>query len=54
MADNDVPVHEPVPTHPIAPRLKSGQKKPHVGPHIHAYRLFFSRIFQPELPCLNF
>ncbi|EDR02821.1 acetate--CoA ligase [Laccaria bicolor S238N-H82] len=24
--------------HPVAPRLKSGPKTPHVGPHIHAYR----------------
>ncbi|KAH8102116.1 acetate--CoA ligase [Cristinia sonorae] len=32
------PTQAPVPTHPIAPRLKSGPKTPHVGPHIHAYR----------------
>ena len=24
--------------HPVAPRLKSGHKIPHIGPHIHAYR----------------
>lgn len=26
------------PIHPVAPRLKSGHKKPHVGPHIDDYR----------------
>lgn len=34
---SDAP-QEPVPTHPIAPRLKDGPKTPHVGPHIAAYR----------------
>ncbi|KAL1691266.1 acetate--CoA ligase [Schizophyllum commune] len=30
---------EQVPIHPVAPRLSSkGTKKPHIGPHIHAYR----------------
>jgi hypothetical protein len=29
---------EKIPIHPIAPRLKNGPKKPHIGPHIHAYR----------------
>ena len=29
---------EKVPIHPVAPRLKSGPKKPHVGPDIHGYR----------------
>jgi hypothetical protein len=29
---------EKVPFHPIAPRLQNGPKKPHIGPHIHAYR----------------
>lgn len=29
---------ETIPIHPVAPRLKSGPKKPHVGPHIDDYR----------------
>lgn len=32
---------EQVPIHPVAPRLKEGHKhykKPHVGPHIEAYK----------------
>lgn len=29
---------EPVPIHPIAPRLKNGPKTPHIGPDIHAYK----------------
>lgn len=29
---------EPVPTHPIAPRLKDGPNKPHVGPTIGDYK----------------
>jgi acetyl-CoA synthetase len=29
---------EPVPIHPVAPRLTAGPKKPHVGPDIHAYK----------------
>lgn len=33
MADMDE-----APVHPIAPRLKEGPKKPHVGPHIDDYR----------------
>ncbi|KAJ7936050.1 hypothetical protein B0H13DRAFT_1946937 [Mycena leptocephala] len=37
---NDSP--EPVVTHPVAPRLagggKDGQKEPHVGPDLAAYR----------------
>jgi acetyl-CoA synthetase len=35
MAD---PVAVAVPIHPVAPRLKDGPKKPHVGPHIEAYK----------------
>ncbi|KAF8179847.1 hypothetical protein BJ912DRAFT_981980 [Pholiota molesta] len=27
-----------VPIHPVAPRLKNGPKKPHIGPHIDDYR----------------
>ncbi|KAF8345670.1 hypothetical protein F5887DRAFT_964674 [Amanita rubescens] len=27
-----------IPVHPVAPRLQNGPKKPHVGPHIHAYK----------------
>ncbi|TFK71460.1 acetate--CoA ligase [Pluteus cervinus] len=27
-----------VPLHPIAPRVKSGEKVPHIGPHIDAYK----------------
>jgi len=27
-----------IPIHPIAPRLKSGPKTPHIGPHIDDYR----------------
>ena len=29
---------EQVPIHPVAPRLKAGPKRPHVGPDIEAYR----------------
>jgi len=29
---------EPIPKHPVAPRLASGTKVPHVGPDIHAYK----------------
>lgn len=29
---------EKVPIHPIAPRLKNGLKKPHIGSDIQAYR----------------
>ncbi|TFK31281.1 hypothetical protein BDQ12DRAFT_753468 [Crucibulum laeve] len=28
----------PIPIHPVAPRLAKGLKKPHIGPHIEAYR----------------
>ena len=34
MSDNT----EKAPIHPVAPRLKDGPKKPHVGPDIDAYR----------------
>ena len=33
-----VPTPAPIPKHPVAPRLTDGQKKPHVGPDIAAYR----------------
>lgn len=26
------------PVHPVAPRLRNGHKKPHVGPSIHDYK----------------
>ncbi len=26
-----------IPIHPVAPRLKHGSKKPHIGPHIDDY-----------------
>jgi acetyl-CoA synthetase len=29
---------EPVPIHPVAPRLKDGAKVPHVGPDLSAYQ----------------
>ncbi|KAF8868151.1 hypothetical protein BD779DRAFT_1384880, partial [Infundibulicybe gibba] len=29
---------EVIPIHPVAPRLAKGPKKPHIGPHIDAYR----------------
>lgn len=29
---------EPVPIHPVAPRLKNGPKTPHIAPDIDAYR----------------
>ncbi|KAF9793523.1 acetate--CoA ligase [Thelephora terrestris] len=35
MADSQ---HQSIPTHPIAPRVKEHQKKPHVGPDILGYR----------------
>ena len=34
---------EPVPIHPVAPRLKDGQKKPHVGPTINDYKALHSQ-----------
>ncbi|KAF9815222.1 hypothetical protein IEO21_04739 [Rhodonia placenta] len=40
--------HEPVPTHPIAPRLKNGLKQPHIGPDIHAYRAFHEQTLGHE------
>ena len=38
MAEVPNPKPQPVPTHPIAPRVKDHVKKPHVGPDIQAYR----------------
>ena len=35
MADSQ---HTNIPTHPIASRVQSHQKKPHVGPDIQTYR----------------
>lgn len=29
---------QPVPTHPVAPRVKNGAKTPHIGPDIDAYK----------------
>ncbi|KAJ8462925.1 hypothetical protein ONZ45_g17763 [Pleurotus djamor] len=29
---------EVVPIHPVAPRILKGRKRPHVGPHYHAYK----------------
>jgi hypothetical protein len=29
---------EPIPKHPVAPRLASGHKVPHIGPDISAYK----------------
>ena len=29
---------QPVPTHPIAPRVKNGEKTPHIGPDLDAYK----------------
>jgi len=29
---------EKVPIYPVAPRLRNGPKKPHIGPNIDAYR----------------
>lgn len=29
---------ERIEAHPIAPRVRDGPKKPHVGPDIHAYK----------------
>lgn len=35
--------HLSVPTHPIAPRIKDHQKKPHVGPDFEAYRTLYEK-----------
>lgn len=29
---------EVIPIHPVASRILKGRKKPHVGPHYHAYK----------------
>ncbi|TFY75948.1 hypothetical protein EWM64_g8064 [Hericium alpestre] len=28
----------PIPIHPVAPRMSNGTRKPHIGPHFHAYK----------------
>jgi acetyl-CoA synthetase len=38
---------ESVPTHPIAPRLKGGPKKPHVGPTIGDYKSLHAQTIGP-------
>ncbi|KAI0252865.1 acetate--CoA ligase [Lactifluus subvellereus] len=38
---------EPVPLHPVAPRLKYGPKRPHVGPTINEYRALHARTVGP-------
>jgi acetyl-CoA synthetase len=42
----DIP--EPIPIHPVAPRLKGAHKKPHVGPHIDAYKVAHSETIGHE------
>lgn len=38
---------EPVPIHPVAPRLKDGPKKPHVGPTIDDYKTLHAQTIGP-------
>jgi hypothetical protein len=38
---------EPVPIHPVAPRLKDGPKKPHVGPTIDDYKALHAQSIGP-------
>ena len=38
---------EPVPLHPVAPRLKNGPKKPHVGPTIGDYKTLHAQTIGP-------
>jgi acetyl-CoA synthetase len=39
---------EPVPIHPVAPRLKNGPKKPHVGPTIDDYKALHAQSIGPN------
>ncbi|KAI9459202.1 hypothetical protein BJY52DRAFT_1267000 [Lactarius psammicola] len=39
---------EPVPIHPVAPRLKNGPKKPHVGPSINEYKAAHAQTIGPN------
>jgi hypothetical protein len=38
---------ESVPIHPVAPRLKDGPKKPHVGPSIDDYKTLHAQSIGP-------
>ena len=38
---------ESVPIHPVAPRLKNGLKKPHVGPSIEDYKTLHAQSIGP-------
>lgn len=38
---------ESVPIHPVAPRLKDGPKKPHVGPTIDDYKALHAQSIGP-------
>jgi len=38
---------ESVPIHPVAPRLKDGPKKPHVGPSIDDYKALHAQSVGP-------
>ena len=38
---------ESVPIHPVAPRLKNGPKKPHVGPSIEDYKALHAQSIGP-------
>lgn len=40
--------HEDAPSHPVAPRLRDGPKKPHVGPSIHDYKQHHSLTVGPH------
>ncbi|KAH9021648.1 acetate--CoA ligase [Lactarius hengduanensis] len=37
-----------VPVHPVAPRLKNGSKKPHIGPSINEYRAAHAQTIGPN------
>jgi len=39
---------QPVPTHPVAPRVKDGAKTPHIGPDIAAYKAAHSETVGDE------
>jgi len=39
---------EPVPLHPVAPRLKDGPEKPYVGPTINEYKASHAQTVGPN------
>jgi len=39
---------DPIPIHPVAPRLKAGLKVPHVGPDLAAYQFSHAKTLGHE------